>query len=266
MQLKHRAALDNVQLDSVDNRIMIQKVETGDPKENITTVSLAGGSGSRVTNKHRDSIDITITFTVRCKKGEMGTREEVVEKANAWARNGGWFTTNYKNGRQIRVFLAEPAVHGDPWNWTQEYKIVLRACGVPYWQQSTAASVTGTGASQSLSLTVAGSAKSVLDFSFKNTSGSTVNTLSISTGESSMSFSNLALENNETLIIDHVDSGEKQYMRIRIKNTSSVYRSALDKRDTGSSNELTVSPGSRTIAITAGGAGSSEVKCYGRYA
>ena len=45
MQLKHRATLDGVQLDEIDSRILIQKIETGDGKENISAVSLAGGSG-----------------------------------------------------------------------------------------------------------------------------------------------------------------------------------------------------------------------------
>ena len=56
MQLKHRVALDDVQLDSVDDRIMISKIETGDGKENIQLASLWGEvAGSRVTSMHRDS-------------------------------------------------------------------------------------------------------------------------------------------------------------------------------------------------------------------
>ena len=69
MQLRHRVALDGVQLDSVDSRIMIQRIETGDGKENISAVSLMGGSGSRVTNIHRDSIEITVKFCIRLKSG-----------------------------------------------------------------------------------------------------------------------------------------------------------------------------------------------------
>ena len=71
MQLRHRVALDGRQLDEIDWRIMIQKIETADGKENISAVSLMGGSGSRVTSEHRDSLDVTVKFTLRLRKTEM---------------------------------------------------------------------------------------------------------------------------------------------------------------------------------------------------
>ena len=267
MQLRHRVALDGVQLDSVDSRIMIQRIETGDGKENISAVSLMGDSGSRVTNIHRDSIDITVKFCIRLKKRNMAEREEVLEKANAWAFAGGWLTTNYKTDRRIRVFRAQAAAAGDPWEWTKVYQIVFRACGVPYWQQENPAIVMMQNVnSANMTLGVVGSEKSVLEAQFQNTSGSTVNTFSISTGESIMSFSSLGLANGETLVIDHSDNGKRCDLRLRIRSTGGVYRSAMNKRSTGSSDELTISPGTRTVSMSAGGAGKITVSCYGRFA
>ncbi len=267
MQLKHRVALDGVQLDEVDYRIMIQKIESGDGKENINTVSLMGGSGSRVTNIHRDSLDVTVKFTIRLRKTEMAAREEILEKINAWAFAGGWLTTNYKENRKIRVFRAQAAGAGDPWNWTKEYAIVFRACGVPYWQEANAETVMFTNvASKVITFGVKGSEKSVLDVQFKNTSGSAVNTFSINTGEASMSFTGLSLANGETLVIDHQDTGKKNLLRIRIKGTGGSYRSAMAKRSSGSGNELTISPGTHTVTMSDGGAGTITVSCNGRIA
>lgn len=267
MQLKHRVALDGVQLDEVDYRIMIQKIETGDGKENINTVSLMGGSGSRVTNIHRDSLDVTVKFTIRLRKTEMAAREEILEKVNAWAFAGGWLTTNYKGNRKIRIFRAQAAGAGDPWNWTKEYAIVFRACGVPYWQEANAETVMFTNvSSKNITFGVKGSEKSVLDVQFKNTSGSTVNTFSINTGEASMSFTGLSLANGETLVIDHADNGKRNNLRIRIKGTGGSYRSAMEKRSSGSGNELTISPGTHTVTMSAGGAGTITVSCNGRFA
>ena len=264
MQLRHRVALDGVQLDAVDERIIIRKVETGEGKVNISTVGLPA-DGSRVTGMSRESIDVTVRFCIRIKKKGMADREEVLEKVNAWAAKGGKLTVNYKAGRKVRVFLAQAAAAGDPWEWTKEYALVFRACGVPYWQEDTGISVTKTGvSSSSFSMTIGGSARSVLDASFKNTSGSTVNTLTLSTPEASLSFTGLGLGNNETLEIDHEDNGKRCVPRIRIKNTSGVYRSALDKRS--GSNDLYVSPGSRTITLTAGGSGNLTVTNCGRFA
>ena len=93
-----------------------------------------------------------------------------------------------------------------------------------------------------------------------------INSFSISTGEASMSFSNLSLTNGETLVIDHDDNGKRNNLRIRIKGTAGSYRSAMAKRNTGSSNELTISPGTHTVSMTAGGAGTIIVSCNGRFA
>ena len=267
MQMAHRVALDSVQLDSVDSRIMISKVETGDGKENVSAVSLMGGSGSRVTGIHRDSLDITVKFFIRLKKRDMAAREQVLEKANAWAANGGLLTTNFKSGRQIRVFRAQAAAAGDPWEWTKEYSIVLRACGVPYWQESTPVTVTKTSvSSSSFSMSVGGSERTVLDVTFVNSSQATCNTFSISTGASVVAFDELGLAPGETLSIDHVDTGRGAYLRMRIKNTSNVWRSAMAKRLAASSDDLYIMPGSRTVEMTAQRAGALTASCSGRYA
>ena len=255
-----------MQLDEVDSRIMIQKIETGDGKENINTVSLTGGSGSRVTSVHRDSIDITVRFTIKLRKTEMADREEILEKANAWAYSGGWLTTNYKENRRIRVFRAQAAGAGDPWDWTKVYAIVFRACGVPYWQEENPQALMRTNTlSESMTLGVNGSEKSVVEASFRNTSGSTVNTFSLDTGESQMAFSGLGLANGETLIIDHDDNGKKNLLRMRIKSGSS-YRSVMTKRSQESSNDLEISPGVHTIRMTAGGRGTITISASGRFA
>lgn len=267
MQLRHRVALDGAQLDEVDSRIMIQKIETGAGKENIGTVGLMAGSGSRVTNVHRDSIDITVKFCIKLKKRNMQEREEVLEKANAWAFAGGWLTTNYKEGRRIKVFRAQAAEAGDPWDWTKVYAIVFRACGVPYWQQDQAETVMRANTnSENFQFGQAGSDASVLDVSFQNTSGSTINTFSVTTDEAEMSFSSLALANGETLVIDHEDTGKRCNLRIRIKSTAGVYRSAMSKRATGSSDELTITPGTHRIRMNAGGVGKLTLSSCGRFA
>ena len=267
MQLRHRVALDGVQLDEVDSRIMIQRIETGDGKENITTVSLMDGNGSRVTNMHRESIDITVKFCIRLKKRSMEEREEVLEKANAWALGGGWLTASTKSNRRIRVFRAQAAGAGDPWEWTKVYAIAFRACGVPYWQESNPVQVVRQNtSSETMQLVVNGSEKSVLEASFRNTSGSTCNTLSINTGESLMDFEDLGLADGETLEIDHEDTGKRCDLRLRIKNASGVYRSARAMRKTNSSNELTVLPGTHNIVFAAQRAGTITVISRGRFA
>lgn len=268
MQLMHRVALDGAQLDEIDSRIMIQKVETGDGKESISTVSLAGDSGSRVTAVHRDSLDITVRFTIKLRKTEMAERETLLEKINAWAFPGGWLTTNNKEDRRIKVFRAQAARAGDPWDWTKVYDIVFRACGVPYWQEETPSVLMRQNTrSETLVMGINGSEKTALEAQFTNTSGSTIDSFALDTGESRMAFASLGLGNGETLVIDHADTGKRSLLQLRIRNTSGNYRSAMDKRTAAdSSNDLSISPGLHSIQMTAGGVGRITVSCCGRFA
>lgn len=262
MVLKHRVALDGIELDSIDNRIIITKVEEPDGKEQFSAVSLWGSSGSRVTELHRDHLDVTVKFVIRIRKRDMAGREEVLEKVNAWACAGGWLTLNYRENRRIRVFMLQAAGMGDAWNWTKEFSITFRACGVPYWQETFGPVVEKRNASSgSLVFGVNGSAEGVVNVTFKNTSGSTINTFSISTPESSLAFTGLGLANGETLEISHPDNGLRSLLAVRIGN-----RSALACRTPASSNDLTVKPGTKTITYNAGGAGNINVSCCGRFA
>lgn len=259
MILKKRVALDGVQLDSIDNRILIQKIETAAGKETIDAASLWGGSGSRVTGIHRDSLDVVVTFSINEKSYRPQARAEVLEKVNTWAAAGGWLTVNYKPGRKIRVIAAQLPGEGDMTQRNQ-YSITLRAYGVPYWQAANPESIGLMGASNETNLNVEGNQLTVIEASFENTSGGVINTLTISAGESSISFTGLGLANGETFQLDHTDDGKRSVLRCRIGS-----RSVLDKRTSGSSDDLYVEPGLQPVSYSAGGSGIMELSCAGRF-
>lgn len=262
MQLKHRVALDGIELDSIDSRIIITKIEETDGKEQFSSVSLWGAAGSRVTELHRDYLDVIVRFCIRVRKRDMATREEILEKVNNWAWAGGWLTTNYKANRQIRVFRLQAAGMGDPWEWTKEFSLTFRACGVPYWQEQYGPVLEKRNASSgSLNFGIDGSADGIANVTFKNTSGGTINTFSISTPQGTMEFTGLGLANGETLEISHPDNGVRSLLSIKIGN-----RSALACRTPASANDLIVRPGVQTITYSAGGAGNIVVSCCGRFA
>ena len=98
MELRHRVALNDVQLDELDERILVLGVNDGAGRETLNAVSRFGGFGQRVTTRHRDTLDITVTFGLRIKAHDMTTRSELFELVSAWAMAGGWLTLNYKPG------------------------------------------------------------------------------------------------------------------------------------------------------------------------
>ena len=262
MRLLRRAALDGVQLDEIDNRILIQKIEPASGKDQFNAVSLWDQPGNRVNKKHRDYVDVTVTFSMDIKKNAYTERSEIFEKVMSWAMGGGMLTLSQKPDRQIRVIAAQLPAEGDPLEWTNRYSITFRAYGVPYWQQETPDQLRILDVSStSRQFGVTGNVRSVMDVSFTNTSGGTINSFSITCGGSTISLSGIGLGNGETLTIDHPDTGEKSWLRIRIGS-----RSVLNCRSAGSSNDLYVTPGTITISMTAGGSGTLLVSCNGRYA
>lgn len=266
MILKRRAALDGVQLDSIDSRILIQKIEPAAGKETIDAASIWDGSGSRVTGMHRDSLDIVVSFSINEKSYRPQARAEVLEKVNTWAAAGGWLTVNYKPGRKIRVMAAQLPGEGDALQRNQ-YSITFRAYGVPYWQETEPETLglSGTSSGGSFSAegtyTVGGNQRTAADASFQNTGSGTINSLTIRAGESTVTFTGLGLAAGETLTIDHPDDGKRSLMRCRIGS-----RSAMAKRTAGSANDLWVEPGAQSVGCTADGAGTLEVTIAGRFA
>ena len=267
MKLTRRAALDGVQLDEIDSRILIQGIEPAAGKDQVNAASLWGGVGSRVTGEHRDSLDIVVKFSLDIKKGQYQQRSEIFEKVMAWAEKGGWLTISPKPDRRICVFCAQKPAEGDPLEWTNRYSITFRACGVPYWQQETASQLRIAGENSfTRSFGVGGTRETVMEATFKNTSGGRVDRFDLTCGGSHIYLRSLALANNETLHIDHADDGKRCVLRIRIQGTDGAWRSALDKRTDGSSHDLTVNPGIVSVTLYAGGIGTLLMSCAGRFA
>lgn len=257
MRLSRRVALNGVQLDSIDKHILIQGIEEAAGKDQISAVSLFGGSGQRITNQHRDSLDVTVRFSIDIKKTNLQGRNDVFEKVCAWAAGGGWLTINYKAGRRLNVICAQLPAAGDLWNWTNTYSIIFRAYGVPYWQQDIQSSIRASGSTITRQIGVGGSATTVLDISFRCTSG-TCSTFRVTAGSSMIELTGLSLSAGQTLTIDHTAGGLLRIMEGGV--------SALGKRTAASSDDLYVEPGTVTVTVTTQGSGTLTISCAGRYA
>lgn len=262
MQLKHRVALNGVQLDGLDERVLVHSVAEPAPRLTITTANRFGG-GQRVASEQREPLDVTVTFGIQLRStvDELIQRREIFEAVSGWAMGGGWLTTNLRPDRRIHVRCAQLPALGEVAEWANEYTITFRAYGVPWWQDTDPTSFTSaTTKGSSKALEIAGTADSVLEFSLRNTSGTEMTDFTLTAGACSMAFSGLGLLNGETLEVDHDAEG---LLRIRIQSAAGAWRSAMDKR-TGH-DELKVSPGSATVRWTARRAGLLTVRCYGRY-
>ena len=264
MILSRRVALNGVQLDSVDERIVIQGIDEAAGKESISAVSFGGRSGQRVTNRRRDMLDITVRFGINIRKTDMAGREAVLEAVNSWAAPGGWLTIGHKPGRRLAVVLAQAPGMGNAREWTNEFSLMFRSYAIPFWEDVTETSAESTGTSAGIS--VPGNVETQANVTVENTSSGTINTMTITmvTGGKSkaMVFSSLGLAAGEKLVIDHDTSG---LLRIRIQANGGAYRSAMIRRNDESADDFAVVPGTVQCQLTISGAHKLTVSARGRW-
>ena len=261
MKLSRRAALGGVQMDGLDVSVVIRGMDPGTAKKNVQTVSLMGGSGSRVTGKHYESIEASVTYAIMIPRKRLAERRAVFDEVNAWALAGGWLEMNCMDGRCLYVEDVTVPASGDLGDWDSEFTITFHGYGVPFWQDVTATTATIAAADEgSGSITVPGTTETVCNAEITNASGGTIDTMAVTIGSSSFSFSGLGLANGEKLVIGHQNNG---VLFIRIYD-GNLYRDAYGKRTGGSADDLYVNPGSNDITIT-GGSVTATVSCYGRY-
>ena len=254
MILSRRAALGGTQLDSLHSSIVIRNVDPGVPHESVNAVNRMGGFGQRMTSHHWETLEVRVTFAIDVPKRNLALRREVFDKVVKWALGCGWLTTNQMSGKRMYADKAILPSGGDMWDWTGDYTITFRAYGVPFWQDDTATTSTGS------SITVPGELETVCDVEVENTGSSTIDSLTVTVGSSTISFTNLGLAEDEVLKIGHGTDG---LLWIRIYESSINYRNAMDKRTAGSADDLTVKPGTNAITVSAG---TATVRCFGRYA
>ena len=130
MILSRRAALNGNQLDQEDSRIVIRSLDPGAPQEQIATADLMGGSGSRITGKHVQSLDATVSWAVDIPKKELASRQTVFDKVNKWALQKGWLTFGHKSGKRLWVDVVVLPSAGDLFDWTKDFQITFRALSV----------------------------------------------------------------------------------------------------------------------------------------
>ena len=259
MIMKRRVALNGVELDSLDERIVISGIDEAAGKDSITAVGSAAGCGQRITGQKRDTLDVTVKFMMAIRSDDMAAREELLEAVNGWAAEGGWLTVDHRPGRRLMVVLAPAPGSGDMFSWANEFTVVFRAYSVPYWTDSEATTAVSKNASSgSVSIEVPGNTKTVADIKIENMSGQAINNITVNVDGNEMVFKNLGMGGTAKMTLDHVQQAGLFYFRARIGSTS-----VMAKR-TGA-NDFYARPGSRTVTFSADRAVRVTASVRGRY-
>ena len=258
MILSRRISLDEVQLDSLDERIIISGFEEDPVDESFRTVDRYP-CGSRITNQHISKKKVMVKFQIKVRKGNFTDRNEILEKVSKWARYGHILKSTTRPNRQIRVKCTQMQKVSDPRNWLSEYQLTFEAMEKPYWENTTATTKTLTQDDEGTStITVPGNTETLAEVSIQNKSGSELNTLELTINGYTMSFSNLGIGNNGYLTIDHTVIKEVEVLRIESDGTTKMANMSGD-------DEFILVPGVNAISYSAGGDVIVTVSAKGRY-
>lgn len=255
MILSKRISLGGEQLDELDERIVIRRIDPGTPSETLNMSSRMGGSGQRVTTQHWNALDVTLDFAIDIPKTSMKERREVFDAAVNWALKKGWLKVNTMSGRRVYVDKVIIPGSGDLWEWTNEFRFIFRAYNVPFWTGNTPETATKKLTSGTIDIHVPGNVQTVLNATLQNVSGQTISDISIKAGKNTLKFTGVNLGGNAALAITHGGDG---LLRAKVGSTS-VYN-----KITGG-DDLYVDPGDVTVTIDSKRAVEATITAYGRY-
>lgn len=248
------AYINNVSLRELDGRILVRAVNEQPSQSVLTYGDNPGRDGQRLLTRTRDTRRVVITFAVR-EIRDLAARASVVEMVNAWAQDG-FLTVSYRPGRRLPVVVAGRATMQDPRSYQEDYSIQLDAPASPFWEDLTPQTLSIVGASGQGKLLNLGSYCAFPEITVTPTGG-TLNTLTVSVGVDTFSFTGLGVVANTKLTIGHDVRG---FLRI---GTASAGK--LQCRTAASSDELIAQPGYNDVSVLAGTACRVEISVRGRY-
>ena len=256
MRSRYLAALDGVELSSIAPEIIVTDITHNAPVREIRASSIAGRNGKLYTRTVTSSTGVTVSFEIHTP--DVRRRTAIMEDVQRWAMPGGVLTTGDRPDRVLRVVCDSPPTVGSVQKWTKTCSIGFTAYAVPFWEDEAPRRVIIDG-NGSKSLYVPGfAAPACVEASLTNTGSQKISSVSISAGETHMTFAGLSLETGQTMTIAHDARG---LLTARIGGAS-----VLDKRTAESSDELELDPcKSAMLSVTTDGTASTVFKVWGRY-
>ena len=257
MRTRYLVGLDGVELSAIAPEIIVTDITHNAPVREVRASDIAGRSGKLHTRTVTPSAGVTVAVEIHTP--DVRRRALIMEDVQRWAMPGGVLTTSDRPDRVLRVVCESPPTVGSAQKWTGVCSIGFVAYAVPFWEDETPrrVSITGNG---SKSLFVPGfAAPASVEAKVTNTGSGAISSVTLTAGDTSMTFAGVALGAGQTMTIAHDARG---LLTSRIGGTS-----VLNKRTAASSDELELEPGKNAaLSVTTNGTASTTFDVRGRYA
>lgn len=249
--------INNRSLRDVDARIInVRLLEDRAERETIFG-DWPGRPGRLLLGARRVSKTVRIEFGIR-ELYDLAAREAVLEAVNAWAADG-VLTASARPGRMLEGVVKAWAAAEDIRDYNAAYQLEFETTAVPFWQDELPATVSGSGATGEISLTVGGDLPTWAEITM--TAGAALSSATITTasaeGQTATALSGLSLAAGKVLRIYHDAAG---ILRIEADGVS-----ALSKRGAASADEPLIGPGLSKITWSANASVTVNVSARGRY-
>jgi len=248
--MKNDIMLNGISIRENDPRIIVSGILDSQPKEKSIVTSMGYTHGGRLTKTMRQ--ELTATFTVGINESDTEERNAIYQAIRKWGRYAGYLTTGARENQRLYVETMEIKSSGK--RQAEVIAITFTAYAKPFWENMGTQSATiGTAAtSGSTSLFAPGNADECTVDAEITAKGGTLNTLTVTVGDTSMTFTALGITVNNKLTIAHTDEG-----LLTIKNGAT---SLMAKRTGASADDLIAEPGSSNTVSFSG-----NVTCTAKY-
>lgn len=257
MRTRYLVGLDGVELSAIAPEIIVTDITHNAPVREVRASDIAGRNGKLYTRTVTSSTGVTVSFEIHTP--DVRRRAAIMEDVQRWAMPGGVLTTSDRPDRVLRVVCESLPTIGSAQKWTGICSIGFVAYAVPFWEDELPRLVTISGNGSKILFVPGFAAPASVEAKVTNTGSGSISTVTLTAGDTSMTFAGLALGAGQTMTIAHDARG---LLTVRIGGAS-----VLAKRTAASSDELELEPGKNaTLSVTTNGTASTTFEVRGRYA
>lgn len=247
------AWMDGVALSEL-GPIWIQDVNEPAPEMEITYMNRPVGAGQIIQRRKRKNLRITIKAQIQ-ELWDLDRRTELREAIAEWCEGSILELSNHPDRRLHVCCKASPGM-GDDRDFNSVIQIELEANEIPYWEDAETVKGKSIGSGGEARITITGTAKDIpIMATFTPDSGNTCTSLTLSTGERTITISGISTQSAIIFSRDEAD-------RLEIKSGDV---SLLRYRTKESDDDLKADAGVATITWSANCSGRLDVSARGRW-
>lgn len=255
---RYNAAVNGTWISEISDSIVVVDISEDHAEQEISYTPYAERDGSRFIRQRRNSLSVSVLFTVM--EQDVERRKDIISRVQTWAAGtpGNLIRVeiNDRPGQFLFARCTEFPSVASAHKWQEQLRVQFAAYERPYWLDSIPSSATVSGSVGTMF--VPGAGETLCEVSVENVGSNAVTTIRMTVGETSITVSSLNLSTGRSLVLVYDDYG-----RLSIK---SGVTDALARRTPESADDLIAVCGkNNVIGVSSDGSVRATFKARGVY-